>query len=370
MRRASIAWPPAIAAIVSLLAACAAYAGPVPTELPLPLRMSLPALSPHIVVGNTTSVTLTGGPTIVTVNDIDYRMRFVAQQFPGGAGGQAESFLEVDLSRTAPAAVGTARQYHIYQYQPFDPFTFTWTHTSLAAAHLDTATTIAPDQLTTDFAASGAVTTTQCRRDGGRPPGTKRTVAGTLSYGQLSFDTGTAFFGVLSQQPVQARLTVDPGCNVPYPVNSGCQPREELISGARDSFAIAVLNYRGTRAFQALLFSRPVSAVNFVSRFAESPVSPVDMPKPRHSSTGATAHFHTTGDPFMTGSATFHSARAPSVSTVRRCFAFGRWHRFRGLTYRGRIHEDANPLTVLFDTGAYPWGGRPDATLRLRDYLS
>jgi hypothetical protein len=55
-------------------------------------------------------------------------------------------------------------------------------------------------------------------------------------------------------------------------------------------------------------------------------------------------------DPFMAGSATFTSAKAPLLSGGHTCRAGGKVHRFSSLRYSGRIVPNTNALTANLDT--------------------
>jgi hypothetical protein len=92
-----------------------------------------------------------------------------------------------------------------------------------------------------------------------------------------------------------------------------------------------------------------------------------DLPRPSHNAHGATAAVFSAGDPFMTGSATFASTRAPVASGGHVCRAGGTLHRFSSLRYTGQLVPNTNALTGVFDTAPVVLTSR-HATLVLRQY--
>lgn len=317
-------------------------------------------LTPYTFYSGQRAVALEATGGTVTINDVDYRLRVSITQIPASFGMDEQSYMDVSLSRRRPAAIGQAQQQYDYGYNPTAAFAFSYDHTALSTASVDTGTSIAPDALAAGFAATGTLDRQTCRVSRSGRKGVLRSITGDFSYSQFSIDTTTTpFFGVLTQGPLHGRLIVDPGCGFDDSRFTSrrhiCAAREALDAESGSGALIAEVGYRRHRAIEAAITSPPPTSNDF-DRFSfgliASAVAPSDLPPARHTMHGATAHLRTTGDPFMSGSATFHSGRAPHITKVHRCFAFGRWHRYRRISYRGRIRQDADPLAALFDTRA------------------
>jgi hypothetical protein len=357
----------AVSACITALGAVSASAAKAPAMrvvgVPAPMLRALSPftrLTPYAFYPGQRAVTLQATGGTVTINDVDYRLRLSITQIPASFGMDEQSYMDVNLYRRQPAAIGQAQQQYDYGYNPTAAFAFSYDHTALSTASIDTGTIISPDAVTAGFAATGTLNQQTCRISRSGRRGVVRSITGDLSYSQFSIDTTTTpFFGVLTQGPLHGRLIVDPGCGFDDSRFTSrrriCAVREELDTQSGSDGLFAEVGYQGHRAFEAAITSPPPSS-NDYDRFSfgliASAVAPTDLPRPRHTMHGATAHLHTTGDPFMSGSATFHSGRAPHITKVHRCFAFGRWHRYQRLSYSGRIRQDVNPLTALFDTGA------------------
>jgi hypothetical protein len=356
-----------VSASIAALGAASATAAKAPpmrvVGVPAPMLRALSpftALTPHTFYPGQRSVTLDATGGSVTINDVDYRLRVSITQVPASFGMDEQSYMDVNLYRRQPGAVGQAQQQYDYSYDPASAFTFSYDHTGLSTASIDTAATISPDAITAGFAATGTLNRQSCRVSRSGRRGVLRSITGDLSYSQFSIDTATTpFFGVLTQGPLHGRLTVDPGCGFDDSRFTTrrriCAAREVVDAQTGSDALFAAVGYRGHHAFEAAITSTPPTSNDF-NRFSfgliASAVAPSDLPRARHTMHGATARLRTTGDPFMSGSATFHSGHAPHIGKVHRCFAFGRWHRFRRISYRGRIRQHADPLTALFDTGA------------------
>jgi hypothetical protein len=364
--------PFAALAMATLLAAAAAgpaSAARLPRRAPLRAIWSSGLALPRTGSAPQPTAELRFAPTTVSVNDVDYRMRVDVFAFVTQVG--SFTFIDVSLAR---GSVGSAVQSHMYSFFPANPITFHVARRTLATAAFDSGTELAPDAFAGAFSASGAQRRVACTLTNGRT-GYRRSRAGTVAWSQFSLDTGTApFFGVLSNGPADARLIWDPGCRPPRRHHrrlAPCRVRDLLTAqdaSGSDAFAIE-LNYARSNTLQAALSGADPTAVKSVSHFSIARGPAADLPRPTHSSSGATAHFTTTGAPFLTGSATFTSSRAPRVSLVHRCRANGSVHRFRTLRYRGTLAPDATPLTAPFDTGDLTLVAMP-ARLSIRRYLS
>jgi hypothetical protein len=84
-----------------------------------------------------------------------------------------------------------------------------------------------------------------------------------------------------------------------------------------------------------------------------STVAATTLRVPTASATGATAEVRTTGDPFMTGSATFTSTRAPGEGRGTCLDQQGTRHAFTYRSYDGVLRPvNGDGLVADFDTGA------------------
>jgi hypothetical protein len=314
------------------------------------------------------TVRLRSQATTATFGGLDYRMSYVAEHSPTAEGGPV-SFLDVVLSRTAPVRQGRAMQTNQYSFQPATPFTFTWTHGSLANAHLDTAHAIAPDVLEARFAATSEVVESPC--PGGAAAHVRHTT-GSIAYSALSIDTDSLpFFGTLTSGPPKGRLEVVQGCDFAAGQArlSQCLGRQELTAFRTGQFWTFGSTFGGSTRTQGHLDFGSFIESPVRIRTMDAPMGLTAFPKAVHSRYGATAHVAAAGNPFMSGSATFHSNRRPQTSALLSCLSHGHVHRFRTVHYDGKLVPDAAPLTARYDTGSAAL--RPsDAELLLRVYVS
>ncbi|MDX6594437.1 MAG: hypothetical protein QOJ13_3633 [Gaiellales bacterium] len=315
------------------------------------------------------TVRLRSRPVTAAFAGLQYRVWYVAEHMPNSFGRPA-SFLDVVLSRTAPAASGTASQSNQYSFQPDKPFSFTWKHGTLSKAHLDTAHAIAPDALAATFSATSDAVDVACPGESGGTAHIKRAV-GEISYSAFSIDTDASpFFGTLLDGPAKGRLEVDQGCaSSVRPRPRQCLGRQELTAFRSDQFWTFDSRYGDATRRQGHLDFGSFLASPVRIRFMESPVPLAAFPRAMHSSNGAVAHVTAAGNPFMSGSATFRSTKTPQTSGLHSCLSHGRAHRFRLLQYDGRLTPDATRLTANYDTGAGVLRAA-DADLLLRVYVS
>jgi hypothetical protein len=317
---------------------------------------------------------LTAGPREVLISGVRYEMGVLAFEFLGGS--PVVPSVTVDLERPGPPGFGqSALQFHDYNYNPQSGATFTFDKKTLATADLDLGSTIAPSALTTTFTASGPASAKPCRLvTGGH--GFARRATGTMAYSAFGIDTPTSpFFGTLTTGPVQANLDFDPGCSgvvtfaaVANPGANACPGRESLNAQTQTQEWDFGKVY-GQRAAAQSVFtgtnpnSTPVTSEDH-GFFAST--SSFTLPRPAHSSHGATAKVFASGDPFMTGSATFTSTHAPAVAR-HTCIAKGRIRHFTTRRYAGQLAPNASPLTAQFDTAPLALTPLP-ATLVIRLY--
>jgi hypothetical protein len=314
-------------------------------------------------------VRLRSGVQRLRFGRLDYRMSYVLEQDPAVLGRPA-SFLDVVLWRTAPGSAGTATQSNQYSFQPDEPFTFTWAHATLQSASVDSGSAIEPSALTASFAATSPAVDTICTSDTGTKVHLRRAV-GDLTYSAFAIDTGALpYFGTLTSGPLRASLEVDDGCAAGGgPPPNQCPGHQELSFFKGNQLWSFASDYRrAVRSVGHLDFGSFDTSPTRI-RFMQSPAPAAAFPRARWSAKGATAHLTAAGNPFMRGSATFGSVRAPGVSGLQTCVSAGRRHRFRELRYAGVVRPDSSPLTAVYDTG-------PDvlragtAELLVRTYVS
>ncbi|HEY3765320.1 MAG TPA: hypothetical protein VGL44_09200 [Gaiellales bacterium] len=299
-------------------------------------------------------------------------MRLLAFSFPGIP--QFPPSAVVDLTRSSPPGGSpTAFQSHDYLFNPQSGATFTVARKTLATATLDMAAAIAPSMLTTTFTASGRQAMNACKLTNGSH-GFRRHVSGTLSYSALGIATPTSpFFGTLTSGPVRARLGYDPGCEgsaapPPSPAVHGCPGRESLeASSQTQSWSFEKIHGRRAVGEAAFTGTNPDSpSVASEAHSMAATTAAYTLPRPAHSSHGATADVFAVGNSFMTGSATFTSTQAPAI-THHSCVDQGRTLRFTTRVYTGLITPNTTPLTAAFDTSPLALTQRR-AALKIRRY--
>ena len=346
----------AMTAVVGSFFAFASAATAAPPAPPAPVQRMINSLAPMPMAGYPPEpeVELRFKPVTVTVQGVDYRWRVAVEQYRDPFSGRDTSVYS-DLYRKD----GSLVEEHSYGFDTYEDVSLTLDRTTLATASLDTGSAFAPSVLQGSFAASGAATAHSCTLTNGRA-GQRLIAAGTFSWSQFAIDTGTSpFFGMLGNGPTVAQLSYDPGCrggpsgdgfHGPYP----CPGKRSLAAQSRFGRAAFFdeTNYAGTRSFLAAVASSSFSQESYGFHIGYELNRPgSDLTVPRHGRHGAVAHFLTAQSSLMSGSATFHSYRAPRRTRWHTCRSHGRLHHFRELRYRGRLTPDADPLTALLDTG-------------------
>lgn len=366
-RRIAIALAAAAAiAAIGLATASADAAAPLPRAQALTgsgLR-SLPswATRPSFVRLRNTAVTtaLPGGiqlqtdPVTITIDGVRYQEMVGMGALVGGANQQAG--VDLTLVREVPAGSTnpTAIQEHDYSWSPYAKVGVGVNLKTMAVA-FNTGRTILPSQVATAFTAT-SVQTEPCTLASGKQ-GVLRFATGTLASQTFKLVTPTApFFGTLTTKPVHAEALYDPGCTsgpAGTAASSAPCPNRETIEtspfGINQWFAET--DPSGTMAAEgAARFGQP-SPIEFSDHLVEALVPRTDLPKPATWATGASARLLTAGDPFMSGSSTFHSSKAPAVTTGLSCTWNGRTHDYVRTVYTGELVHDEPQLTALFDTG-------------------
>ena len=320
------------------------------------------------------AVALSAGPSEVLISGVRYEMSVLMFEFLGSS--PVVPSVTVDLERPGPpGSARSALQFHDYSFNPQSGATFTFPKKTLATADLDMGSSIAPSTLTGTFTASGPATAKPCRLvTGGH--GFVRTATGTMAYPAFGIDTSTSpFFGTLSTGPVQAGLDFDPGCSgvvsfasAANPEANACPGRESLTAETEtQEWGFGKVYGRRAAAQSVFTGTNPNStAVASEDHGMFATTSIYTLPRAVHSSHGATAKVFASGDPFMTGSATFTSTRAPAVAR-HSCIAKGRTRHFTSEKYAGELAPTGSPLTAEFDTAPVALTPLP-ATLTVRLY--
>jgi hypothetical protein len=320
------------------------------------------------------AVALSAGPREVLISGVRYEMDLLAFEFLGSS--PVVPSVTVDLERPGPPGFGSsALQFHDYSFNPQSGATFTFVKKTLATADLDMGTSIVPSTLTGTFTASGPASSKPCRLvTGGH--GFVRSATGTMAYPAFGIDTSTSpFFGTLSTGPVQASVGFDPGCSGVVSFASAANPEANACPGRE---GVVAQTQTQQWAFEKIYAHRAVAQSVFTGTNPNSTSVTSDdhgifattsiytLPRPVHSSHGATAKVFASGDPFMTGSATFTSTRAPAVAR-HTCIAKGITRHFTTERYGGQLAPTASPMTAEFDTAPVALTPLP-ATLTIRLY--
>jgi hypothetical protein len=358
-------WLAAAGALVVVFGFAAASAS-ADSSNPYPLVSRLTALGISVPAGmpgapapngqiNFTTAQLVVDPILIKVDGVQYVLNMsVTRQ--GGPGSPAP-YLDVNLNRLTNAQLDS--QDHDYFLTPASGISFTFDQPTMGSAKIKT-TGVASIAMDLAYKASGKQTKFPCTlASGGKS--FEQVSSGRLSFSSFKFVSGSSpFFGTITKRPVTATLYYDPGCRVVVVGASsrlpGCQGTETLL--AADSTGatqwVAQNDYDDGFGFQAALAATATPSRE-TTHITESVIPGTAMPPPKASSSGATAILRTTGNAFMTGTATFTSKRAPGVKTGLRCVdLFGQRHSFTRKVYHGRLVANAPPLTAAFDTGGVP----------------
>ncbi len=307
---------------------------------------------------------LTADPVKVRIQGVTYRMTVTVTDPRGRFSAPTVDVLLARITR------------HPFSIQEHDYTLFAghgvlrMTGKTLLRATVDTGTDSAPSTLQMTFQATAPQTATPCTRTDGTP-GVLRQRTGTLSVQAFRFVSGTKpFFATITTPPATATLTADPGCR-PRGFNHNPCPGTETISTVNAPYLIAERVYGQSKVYEIVLDVAPRNPApgSQTLRFLNAALPQGVLPPPNASATGATARWLTTGHPYMGGSATFTSTKAPQAHRTQVCTHEGVTHRYNLRRFHGVLRPDADPLTALFDTGALTLRPRR-ATLDLVSYLS
>jgi hypothetical protein len=324
------------------------------------------------------------GPREVLISGVRYEMGLTIFGTPGGGASQPP-FASIDLQRSLPRTRGSAFQLHEYDFAPQTGSTFTFNRDTMDTS-LDLGATIAPSQLAATYAPTTAIAKRHCTLvTGGH--GYLRQSRGTMTYSAFNIVTPTSpFFGTLAVGPALTAEAFDPGCTnagvialvsprvraaVPLaaPRLHPCAGRESLGTASNTEQWVFEKVFGERASTQLVGTGTDPNTQPVVSEFHAiiAGASGYDLPLPQHNGHGATAEVFSAGDPFMSGSATFTSAKAPLASGGHTCKAGGRAHHFSSLRYTGQLAPNTNVLTAVFDTAPLAFTSR-HATLVLRRY--
>jgi hypothetical protein len=322
---------------------------------------------------------LDAGPREVLIAGTRYEMGVSAFDFLGSPPGTP--FTSVDLVRTVRSTPGRpALQAHEYDFDPQSGATFTFNRKTLATAALDMGNSIAPSTLTANFTASGPARKRPCRLvTGGH--GFQRHATGTMAYPAFGVVTSTSpFFGTLTTGPVRAQVDFDPGCAGAITVlhasaraagfpERPCPGRESLDAQTQTEAWGFDKEYGARLSTQIVMTgTNPNSpSTNFDAHAILAETSIFSLPRATHTLHGATAKVFASGNPFMTGSATFTSTSAPGITRRHSCTAGRRTRHFITYKYAGRLTPGTAPMTANFDTAPLALTSRR-ATLTIRAY--
>ena len=310
-------------------------------------------------------VELRTDPIDVTAGPVTYSMQFRYYQQPSVPGGGRE--IAVRFTRSAPGKPNV--QWHEYEYAPGSALTFTYNHQTLSRAALATGDSVAPSTFAMTYTAVHQHSSS-CTLTNGQP-GTLVRTNGRLAVSGFKLVSGTKpVFGTVTTRPTYASLVFDPGCDQYFGPRRRCVGTEEVEAGSAYKFWDFSADYGGSVAYQELfqLSRHPLAGAEF-SRLMSSEVASATLPSPSASATGATAEVRTTGDPFMTGGATFTSTRAPGTGRGGCLDDQGRRHAFTYRMYEGVLTPGPTALVGAFDTGSIVLGPTKGAMI-LRKYTS
>jgi hypothetical protein len=371
--------------LATSLAAAATAAAASPPQRPLAMWHRWSRAHTNAPAFNFFSTVFTfAGPREVLISGVRYEMGLTIFGTPGGGASQPP-FASIDLERAVPRARPTAFQLHEYDFAPQTGTTFTFNKDTMDTS-IDLGASVAPSQLDATYTPATAIAKRRCTLvTGGH--GFLRESHGTMVYSPFSIVTPTSpFFGTLATGPVRTGEAFDPGCNGTV-VIALVAPRVRAavpLGGSRARPCGGRETLSTTSATEQWVFDKTFgerTTTQLVGTGTDPNTQPVvsdahaiiagtsvyDLPRPSHNGHGATAEVFSAGDPFMSGSATFTSTRAPLVTGGHVCKAGGMLHRFSTLRYKGRLAPNTNPLTAGFDTASVALTSR-NATLVLRRY--
>lgn len=306
--------------------------------------------------------TLSTKPVKVTVRGVTYLVDVTADA--NLTTGQTT--LTVSLDGLAPRA----GQYYDYTFSPPSGIGFRF-RTSGTGAVVKASKATAPSRIDATYAATSHQSLPCTLRGGSR--GHMVFSSGTVSFSAFRFVSGSSpVFGTITKHAAKASFAYDPGCGGEVKVVNVCSPGEVVATGRPSSpqqWAFGqILGER--RPVELALATSSVSPTETLDRQVAAEVRAGDLPAPMASPTGATARVRTTGNPLMTGSASFASTRAPTTRTGRCRDEDGSRHTYSETTYAGRLTSDSPLLTVSFSTGSLSFPSPQPARLYLTSLTS
>jgi len=312
--------------------------------------------------------TFSTDPVDVTINSVVYQMTVNVNQDLSAPGNQPE--LDVDFDRQGTGKL-FGDQNHDYAFAPASGISFTYDATNGKTAALKATAAIAPSAVSITYM-STSNTVAPCKLQNGTT-GDQVFSNGTVKVSQFSLVSGTSpFFGTVTTKPKTGSFFYDPGCKGGggklVPICPGAEDIEvgNASSAARLSFAN---DYGDSDAFEGA-FESSTSGSETIQHTVISGVKGTDLPAPTTGATSATATVKTTRDPFMTGTATFTSSKAPKKTRGSCKDESNTRHTYTQSTYTGKMASGSPILSANFDTDPFQLSAPAAAKLYVVKYTS
>lgn len=352
MRRAPFV--AASALIVFGFAAAAATAAPLTPKLLQSRGLTLPQSGAPV---SQPQLYVESNPVVLKVGGFSYRMSLTAFKVIG-----KPATIDLTLGREA----GRSEQLYDYQFTP-GGIGFTADLANGTTAHLTSGAGVAPSTLNLTYTATpGSAIPSHCTLSDGRKTSYIAHTSGTISVSSLSVATKSSLFGNVTTRPKTATLDYDPGCTHgdSQVVRFVCEGPAILKAASPDGSAWWVADLHGSAQAIQLAGAMPaVSSALTLRQQVDTTGRIADLlPGPSFTTTGATATFQTTSDPFMSGEARFTSTSPPVVSKSHSCTDLETFAKRTYVldVYRGTLAPShSSPLTALFDTGSLIFGSEP-----------
>jgi hypothetical protein len=303
-------------------------------------------------------------PVKVTVKGVTYLLQGTADENLSSGSGAT---LDVSLEGIAP----TSDQLYDYTFSPPSGIAFSFDRKAGADAAVKASNAIAPSTIDVTYTATQHQSFPCTLKDGSR--GHMVFSRGTVSFSSFAFVSGTSpVFGTITKQAAKASFAYDPGCGARVVVQHICAGSEYLTVGHSHSPQLWVFGQilGPGKPVEVLLSRSSLSPTESVERQAVAVVRRADLPPPSTSQTGATAKVRTTGNPLMTGAATFTSTAEPTVKTGQCRNLQGERHTYSVTTYTGTLSSSSPLLTVNFGTGPLSFSSAKPAKLYLTTVTS
>jgi hypothetical protein len=228
-------------------------------------------------------------------------------------GEGATPFLEVFLFRQQ----GHGDQFQNYEFQTDRPFPFD--QQRLRTATFDGGSKeLGDSRIDVAFSSTSPLSGHGCDLYGGGH-GRWKSRHGTLSFARFRIETGTSFFGSITEQPTRGRLIYDPGCTVPrkerrLPCPSTWGLSAEAPPNTLPAIDASSPGPANDRTEEAADVGETIFHGEWpenIYRSGEEPVPDADLPPPSWDGDGATASLDTEGFRYGSGAGTFTSKHPP-----------------------------------------------------------